>query len=61
MIIYLMQLSLRVKLTANYYKDAVDFVEAVQHGTDVISGLLFSKNRNEAIDAMDFFCRCVRS
>lgn len=44
----------RVKLTANYYKDAVDFVEAVQHGTDVISGLLFSKNRNEAIDAMDF-------
>ena len=41
----------RVKLTANYYKDAVDFVEAVQHGTDVISGLL-SKNRNEAIDAI---------
>ncbi|CAX43955.1 Non-SMC subunit of the condensin complex, putative [Candida dubliniensis CD36] len=44
----------RVKLTTNYYKDAVDFVEAVHHGTEVISGLLFSKNRNEAIDAMDF-------
>ncbi|KAK6885151.1 Condensin complex subunit 1 [Candida tropicalis] len=44
----------RAKLTANYCKDAVDFIEAVHHGTDVISRLLFSKNRNEAIDAMDF-------
>ncbi|RCK54740.1 Condensin complex subunit 1 [Candida viswanathii] len=44
----------RVKLTANYYKDAVDFIEAVHHGTDIISRLLFSRNRNEAIDAMDF-------
>ena len=44
----------RAKLTANYYKDAVDFIKAVHRGTEVISRLLFSKNRNEAIDAMDF-------
>ncbi|KAG7662849.1 cnd1 [[Candida] subhashii] len=44
----------RAKLKHSYYKDAVDFVQAVQHGTEVVSRLLFSKNRNEAIDSMDF-------
>ncbi|RLV93391.1 Condensin complex subunit 1 [Spathaspora sp. JA1] len=44
----------RAKLKVNFYQDAVDFIEAVQHGTEVISRLLFSKNRNEAIDSMDF-------
>ncbi|KAK6464700.1 armadillo-type protein [Scheffersomyces coipomensis] len=44
----------RAKLKANYFKDAVDFIEAVQIGTQIVSKLLFSKNRNEAIDSMDF-------
>ncbi|EGW33024.1 uncharacterized protein SPAPADRAFT_137682 [Spathaspora passalidarum NRRL Y-27907] len=44
----------RAKLKVNFYQDAVDFIEAVHHGTEVISRLLFSKNRNEAIDSMDF-------
>jgi condensin complex subunit 1 len=44
----------RAKLKVNYYKDGVDFIEAVQAGTEIISRLLFSKNRNEAIDSMDF-------
>ncbi|KAL6452716.1 YCS4 Condensin complex subunit 1 [Candida maltosa Xu316] len=44
----------RVKLSVDYFKDAVDFIESVQHGTDIVSRLLFSKNRGEAIDSMDF-------
>ncbi|KAK6454420.1 armadillo-type protein [Scheffersomyces xylosifermentans] len=45
---------LRAKLKVNYYRDAVDFIEAIQKGTEVVSRLLFSKNRNEAIDSMNF-------
>ncbi|KAK6202744.1 armadillo-type protein [Scheffersomyces amazonensis] len=44
----------RAKLKANYFKDAIDFIEAIQNGTEIVSRLLFSKNRNEAIDSMDF-------
>ncbi|KAG2732541.1 hypothetical protein G9P44_004958 [Scheffersomyces stipitis] len=45
---------LRAKLKVGYYKDAVDFIEAIQHGTEAVSRLLFSRNRNEAIDSMNF-------
>lgn len=44
----------RVKLQFDFYKDAVDFIEMVHSSVDVVSRLLFSRNRNEAIDAMDF-------
>ncbi|KAG5419191.1 cnd1 [Candida metapsilosis] len=44
----------RIKLKFDFYNDAVDFIEMVHSGVDVVSRLLFSRNRNEAIDAMDF-------
>lgn len=44
----------RAKLKADYYRDAVAFIDAIHHAIKIISKLLFSKNRNEAIDSMDF-------
>ncbi|KAI5950547.1 cnd1 [Candida margitis] len=44
----------RIKLKFDFYKDAVDFIEMVHSSVDIVSRLLFSRNRNEAIDAMDF-------
>lgn len=44
----------RAKLTVQYYEDAMEFIEAVQQGTQVTSTLLFSKNRNEVLESMDF-------
>ncbi|CUM64046.1 uncharacterized protein PRCAT00001634001 [Priceomyces carsonii] len=44
----------RAKLQATYYKDAVNFINAVQEGTSICTKLLFSKNRNEALESMDF-------
>ncbi|SGZ55284.1 CIC11C00000005324 [Sungouiella intermedia] len=44
----------RAKLTVQYYEDAIEFIEAVQQGTKVTSTLLFSKNRNEVLESMDF-------
>lgn len=46
---------MKAKLTLQYYSDAVDFIETIQHGAEIISRLLFSKNRNEVLEAMDFF------
>lgn len=45
---------LKAKLTVKYFLDAVLFMEAAQKGTDVVSKLLFSKNRNEVLESMDF-------
>lgn len=45
---------IKAKLTVQYYQEALEFIEAVQEGTDVASSLLFSKNRNEVLEAMDF-------
>lgn len=44
----------KAKLTAQYYEDAVAFIETIQTGVEMISGLLFSKNRNEVLESMDF-------
>ncbi|KAI5960913.1 cnd1 [Candida theae] len=44
----------RIKLKFDFYKDAVDFIKMIHSSVDVVSRLLFSRNRNEAIDAMDF-------
>lgn len=44
----------KAKLTVQYYEDAIEFIEAVQEGTKVTSTLLFSKNRNEVLESMDF-------
>lgn len=45
---------IKAKLTVQYYQEAIEFIEAVQEGTNVASSLLFSKNRNEVLEAMDF-------
>lgn len=44
----------KVKLTVQYYQDAVEFIEILQSGTNIVSRLLFSKNRNEVLESMDF-------
>lgn len=44
----------KAKLTVHYYEDAIEFIEAVHQGTTVASTLLFSKNRNEVLESMDF-------
>lgn len=44
----------KAKLTVQYYEDAIEFIEAVQQGAAVASTLLFSKNRNEVLESMDF-------
>jgi condensin complex subunit 1 len=45
---------IKAKLKVAYYDDAVHFIHAVHRGTEVVSNLLFSKNRNETLDSMDF-------
>ena len=45
---------IKLKLTVQYYQDAIEFIEAIEEGTSVASSLLFSKNRNEVLEAMDF-------
>lgn len=44
----------KAKLTLQYYEDAMEFIGAVQQGVEVTSTLLFSKNRNEVLESMDF-------
>lgn len=45
---------IKAKLTQQYYLDALLFIHAVQKGADVASRLLFSKNRNEVLESMDY-------
>lgn len=45
---------IKAKLTAQYYTDAVNFIKVIHKGTETISNLLFSKNRNEVLESMDF-------
>ncbi|CAH6722934.1 condensin complex subunit 1 [[Candida] jaroonii] len=45
---------LKAKLSAQYYHDAVNFIKVIHKGTETISNLLFSKNRNEVLESMDF-------
>lgn len=44
----------KAKLTDQYYEDAVNFIKAIHRGIDMICNLLFSKNRNEVLESMDF-------
>lgn len=44
----------KAKLTVEYYRNAVNFIKIVEKGTDVVSRLLYSKNRNEVLECMDF-------
>lgn len=45
---------IKAKLTQQYYIDALLFIQAAQKGADVASMLLFSKNRNEVLESMDY-------
>ncbi|OBA19013.1 hypothetical protein METBIDRAFT_61256 [Metschnikowia bicuspidata var. bicuspidata NRRL YB-4993] len=45
---------IKAKLTVQYYEDALEFIRAVQNGTSIASNLLFSRNRNEVLESMDF-------
>lgn len=45
---------LKAKLTLQYYQDALSFIEAIHKGVEIVSKLLFSKNRNEVLESMDF-------
>lgn len=45
---------LKMKLMIAYYNDAISFIKNIHNGINLTSKLLFSKNRNEVLEAMDF-------
>lgn len=45
----------KVRLTIQYYTDAIHFIKHVHKGAEIASQLLYSKNKNEVIETMDFF------
>lgn len=45
----------KIKLTIQYYHDAITFIKLVERGIEIASQLLYSKNKNEVIETMDFF------
>ncbi|SMN21270.1 similar to Saccharomyces cerevisiae YLR272C YCS4 Subunit of the condensin complex [Maudiozyma saulgeensis] len=49
---------LKARLMVSYYKDAIEFIESLHSSIDLISDLLFSRNRNEVLEAMDFLVLC---
>ena len=46
------------RLMVAYYKDAIEFIETLHKSISLISELLFSRNRNEVLEAMDFLVLC---
>lgn len=44
----------KLRLTMKYYQDAIAFIEEVEEGVQIVSQLLFSRNRNEVLESMDF-------
>ncbi|KAL2816845.1 armadillo-type protein [Aspergillus cavernicola] len=49
------ELLARLQLTRKYYNEAIRFIEVLHGGSSVVSQLLSSRNKSEAIEAMDFF------
>ncbi|EJS42544.1 ycs4p [Saccharomyces arboricola H-6] len=45
---------MKLKLMVVYYKDAISFIKDIHKSIELISNLLFSKNRNEVLESMDF-------
>ncbi|AJV66013.1 BMC_2a_G0038990.mRNA.1.CDS.1 [Saccharomyces cerevisiae] len=45
---------MKLKLMIVYYKDAISFIKEMHKSIELISNLLFSKNRNEVLESMDF-------
>ncbi|GMM32993.1 condensin subunit [Saccharomycopsis crataegensis] len=46
---------IKVKLTMKYYEEAIRFIESIEKGAVRASKLLHSRNKNEVLEAMDFF------
>ncbi|CAH2355373.1 condensin complex subunit 1 [[Candida] railenensis] len=44
----------KLQLTIKYYHDALAFIDEIEEGVVVVSQLLFSRNRNEVLESMDF-------
>ncbi|KAL4734036.1 armadillo-type protein [Aspergillus similis] len=49
------ELLARLQLTRKYYNEAIRFIEVLHAASNVVNQLLSSKNKSEAIEAMDFF------
>ncbi|KAF7590176.1 Condensin complex subunit [Aspergillus hancockii] len=49
------ELLARLQLTRKYYSEAIRFIEVLHTASSVVSQLLSSRNKSEAIEAMDFF------
>ena len=45
----------KLKLTIKYYEEAIEFIKTLHLGIDHCCKLLYSKNKTEVIEAMDFF------
>lgn len=45
----------KMKLTIQYYKDAIEFIQTLHEGIHQSCQLLFSRNKNEVLEVMDFF------
>ncbi|KAI9373229.1 armadillo-type protein [Aspergillus egyptiacus] len=49
------ELLARLQLTRKYYNEAIRFIEVLHEASNIVSQLLSSRNKSEAIEAMDFF------
>ncbi|KKK17217.1 hypothetical protein AOCH_000726 [Aspergillus ochraceoroseus] len=49
------ELLTRLQLTRKYYNEAIRFIEVLHTASGSVSQLLSSRNKSEAIEAMDFF------
>ncbi|KAL4995708.1 armadillo-type protein [Aspergillus recurvatus] len=49
------ELLARLQLTRKYYNEAIRFIEVLHAASNIVTQLLSSKNKSEAIEAMDFF------
>lgn len=45
----------KLKLTIKYYEEAIKFIKCIENGAVKTSRLLHSRNKNEVLEAMDFF------
>lgn len=45
---------IRANLLSKFHKDALEFIEALEEGVNTCTTLLFSRNKSEVLEAMDF-------
>lgn len=46
---------LKIKLLLVYYEDAIEFIEDIHQSLELATNLIFSRNRNEVLETMDYF------